>query len=374
MGMPAADVSLCMIVKDEERVLGRCLSSVSAVVSEMIVVDTGSSDRTRDIARGFGAVVVSIPWKNDFAHARNVSLALASKPWILVLDADEEWSPGATAAQLRELLVSAERLGVQGFNLRLLSAVGTGEEYVTDSVCRLFRNDDRIRFSGALHEEAASSIQRRWKKGLAEAGGDLFILHSGYLDRVIAEKQKSKRNLAILSAVIERSPDHPYWLYALGTEYYQLGQYADALRFFERLKGFTAGSEGYLSDLLLKMAFAYKETGNRETAVVIADEALRKFPDFPDLLELRAMLALEEGDVSFALAVLRRAFEAGDRSAAYSSSSGAGTYRTVYLIGQVHEQRMEREEAATAYREALRLRPGYGPAVSRLRELEDDLR
>ncbi len=82
-------LSLCMIVKNEEENIGRCLASVKPVVDEMIVVDTGSTDRTIDIAKAFGAQVYDFEWTNNFAEARNFSLSKAAGDWILVLDADE---------------------------------------------------------------------------------------------------------------------------------------------------------------------------------------------------------------------------------------------------------------------------------------------
>ncbi|MBW2130791.1 MAG: glycosyltransferase family 2 protein, partial [Deltaproteobacteria bacterium] len=82
-------VSLCMIVKNEETTLPRCLESVRGAVDEMIIVDTGSTDSTREIARRYGAEVFSTQWKNDFSFHRNQSIARAKGRWILQLDADE---------------------------------------------------------------------------------------------------------------------------------------------------------------------------------------------------------------------------------------------------------------------------------------------
>src|SRR5262245_26667700 len=88
-------VSLCMIVRDEEEVLGRCLASVADVVDEIIIVDTGSRDRTPAIARTFGARVEPFRWRDDFAAASNQSFSLATSDWILWLDADDVLLPEA---------------------------------------------------------------------------------------------------------------------------------------------------------------------------------------------------------------------------------------------------------------------------------------
>ncbi len=85
------DISLCMIVKNEEENLGRCLKSVQDLVDEIIVVDTGSTDKTVEIAKEYGAKVHYFKWCNDFSAARNESLKYASKNWILIMDGDDEF-------------------------------------------------------------------------------------------------------------------------------------------------------------------------------------------------------------------------------------------------------------------------------------------
>src|SRR5262245_5780920 len=90
-------VSLCMIVRDEAEVLGRCLSTVADLVDELVIVDTGSRDRTSAIAQEFGARVEPFRWCDDFAAARNHSFSLATCDWILWLDADDVLLPDARA-------------------------------------------------------------------------------------------------------------------------------------------------------------------------------------------------------------------------------------------------------------------------------------
>ena len=108
--MHSAKISLCVIAKDEARVLPRMLASVQGVVDEIIVVDTGSTDDTAAIAASFGARVIHSPFQDDFAAVRNVSLDAATHPWILVLDADEVLAPGAGNA-LRRAAADARLAG-----------------------------------------------------------------------------------------------------------------------------------------------------------------------------------------------------------------------------------------------------------------------
>ncbi|HEY9887270.1 MAG TPA: glycosyltransferase family 2 protein, partial [Candidatus Obscuribacterales bacterium] len=147
-------LSLCMIVKDEAANLPRCLASVQSFVDEMIVVDTGSQDDTIAIAQQWGAQVTSIPWQQDFAAARNHSLTLATSDWIVVLDADETFTPAGQHLlhQVRQgAAVVAESLDtVVAVNL-LRHEVNTAQAPYSE-VARVFRNRADVRFERPYHE------------------------------------------------------------------------------------------------------------------------------------------------------------------------------------------------------------------------------
>ncbi|MBW1802379.1 MAG: glycosyltransferase family 2 protein [Deltaproteobacteria bacterium] len=153
-------LSLCMIVKDEEEYIGRCIESVQELVDEMVIVDTGSSDNTIKIASGLGASVYHAPWENDFSRSRNISLDKSRADWILVLDADEVIS-GRDHGLIRDLISKREYFGFKldqrsyGMDPNFINWIKTRgvypEEagypgYVSSPLIRLFRNDPRIRF------------------------------------------------------------------------------------------------------------------------------------------------------------------------------------------------------------------------------------
>ncbi len=359
--MGTYEISLCMIVRDEARHMERCLSSAAKIVSEIIVIDTGSTDGTPEIAKKYGATVVTISWEADFSKARNVGLELATKGWILVLDADEELVE-PEAEYLQELLLNSD---VHGYFVKMISFVGetAGSEYVTDSVCRLFRNDPRIRFTGFIHEEVIPSILNIPQSSVEFS--QLTLRHYGYLDHEIIRKQKSERNLSILLDVLQRHPTDHQLQYALGTEFYQLGEYEKALSVFKEIIPHVPVFSGYASDLLLKTAYALRETGCSVEALQLVNEGLTFYPDFTDLLELKAILLFDAEQYQQALAILSQAIQAGDISAKYTSSSGAGTYRSHYLAGLTCEQLYLWEEACNHYRIALTYQLHYLPAWQR---------
>ncbi|WP_315793945.1 glycosyltransferase [Paenibacillus sp. BIC5C1] len=358
-------ISLCMIVKDEAGSLQRCLDAIQDVVDEIIIVDTGSTDETIDIARGHGAVVISAAWTGDFSAARNLSLAAATHPWILVLDADEVWMPTAhNLAEMKRLLEPGQD-DVWGYWIQVTSLLGmSGEERVTDAVCRLFRNDPRIAFQGMIHEEVASSILSFAPWGVVDSG--LEIIHYGYLEHFIVGKNKPERNMRLIRSALHESPDQPELLYAMAAEWFQQARYDEALRLLQPLLAKLTPECGYHSDLVLKTAYAWRESSRPERALAIVEEWRPLYADFPDLLELGAVLELDQGQDAAALDWLKQAKAAASTASRYTSVSGAGTYRSLTLEGMAHERLGYWQEAAKAYTSALVVQPGSLQAWQRL--------
>lgn len=182
-------LSICMIVKNEEAVLGRCLQSIKSVADEIVVVDTGSSDSTVKIAKKFGAKVFSSEWKNDFSFARNISIKNASGSWILWLDADD-----IVPEQSLPLIASLKTTKpdrVLGFIVRNQKPGNTGTEFVQ---ARMFPNREDIFFERSIHEQMMPSALRI---GMRMESCPVIIEHHGYADPQIL-KQKAKRNIDML--------------------------------------------------------------------------------------------------------------------------------------------------------------------------------
>lgn len=350
-------ISLCMIVRDEAEALQRCLNAVRDIVDEIIIVDTGSVDDTIEIARLHGAVVIRSVWNGDFSEARNLSVAAATNPWILVLDADEVWVQTLQMkAELMQLLAES-RDDVWGYWIQVTSLLGVyGEERVTDAVCRLFRNDPRIAFQGRIHEEIASSILALAPQGVLHSG--LEVIHYGYLEQAIVDKNKGARNMQLIRSALNQEGDQPELLYALAAEWFQQAKYDEALRLLQPLLAELTPECGYHSDLVLKTAYAWREMGSPERARAVVETWAPVYKDFPDLLELGAVLEMDQGREDMALNWLKQAKSAASTAIRYTSVSGAGTYRSLTLEGMAHERAGRWAEAAAAYTAALGVQPG----------------
>jgi len=212
-------LSVCIIAKNEEKMIADCIQSVSNIANEIIVVDTGSNDRTIEIANGLGAIVLQMEWQNDFATARNFSLKNAKYEFILILDADERILDESV---LQRTLETAKSY-TGGWLLELTSyafrADGTKDTYIT-SLLRLIRNRDFIRFKGIIHEQVIESILENNLK-LEET--NVRINHLGYALDADAMKKKQQRNLDLLLGVIAKESTNAYYFYQISKTYLALG-------------------------------------------------------------------------------------------------------------------------------------------------------
>ena len=218
-GKKTARISLCMIVKDEESVLARCLESARGHVDEIIVVDTGSTDRSMEIAREFDARIIEYPWGNDFAGARNVALEAATGDWILSLDADEV----LTSLAGKDLKKVAKKPKYVGAYIPLRDEQD-GDKVTVSLMFRFFRNRPEIRWKYRLHEQVLSTaleLVRSEDLRLAQIEGE--IIHDGYKDAVMESKGKNERNKKLYDLQLKDTPDDLYVIY----------KYADFLRKLE---------------------------------------------------------------------------------------------------------------------------------------------
>ena len=224
----APKLSVCLIVRNEEKFLGQCLKSIRDLASQIVVVDTGSTDRTAEIAKEHGAEVHDFPWCDDFSAARNTALEHATGDWVLMLDADEELS-----AEGREKLKTAMTdPAVMAWRLPI---VDVGREADGCSyVPRFYRNAPGLFYVGRVHEQVFSSLEvRRAEWGLENRIGDATLIHHGYTAELTRDRNKVERNLKLLERAVAELPDEPHLLMNLGLELARSGRETEALERYQ---------------------------------------------------------------------------------------------------------------------------------------------
>lgn len=371
--MQGKKLSLCMIVKDEEPWIGRCLTSVKDVVDEMIVVDTGSTDRTPDIARSLGAGVYCFPWTGDFSEARNFGLEKASGDWILWLDADEEVDAG-DANGLRQVLehensnlAFIELINFYGESPPNLSRVYRIAHH------RLFRNGLGLKFNGAIHErlnvdEIPGSTDEVMQL-------DVKVYHYGYMDQVTQGKSKYERNLTMLLKAVEEPDPDPWVFYHLASEYYRVGQYTETFEYINQSIIQFLRKNLAPPSMLYKMKYSsLLATGSYDGAWPAIDKAISMYPDYVDLHFYKGVILLQKEMVQEAIPVFQHCLELGEDNLDYLTLRGVGSFQAWYYLGQCYEKEGQLEQATDAYRKVLSLSPDHPEAQQAYTKVQDKIR
>lgn len=311
-------VSLCMIVKNEEKYLAKCLKSAKPIVDEMIVVDTGSTDRTKDIATAYGAKVYNIQWNNDFSEARNFSLSKASGGWIFVLDGDEVVSPldyalfrntvekkhkNKTAYEIvtRNYINNANIVGWRPNDGKYSEEAATG--WKPSVKVRLFPNDRNIRFENPVHELIEESLKRY---NIPLKLLDVVIHHYGKLDKdKLIEKGKDYYTLG--EKKLETNEAGGKSLYELAVQAVELEQYDKALELWHEFLKLHPDSVAALRAI----GSAHYAMDNFDEALVFSKKAYDLAPNNRDVIIMYSTAEVVAGDPEKIISIVGRHIEKG---------------------------------------------------------------
>jgi len=284
-----ADISLCMIVKDEERVLGDCLKSAKDAFTQIVVVDTGSKDRTVEIAKENGAEVYEIPWPDSFALARNESLKYAKGSWIFWLDADDTL-PFDSAMAVVEAAINAPK-DVAGFVMpvQFVETEMAGATRV-DHV-KLFRSRPGLAFEGHIHEQILPSL-RASGGNIARIGG--IVLHSGYDTSVEGQLKKRARDEKLLNLDLQERPNHPFVLFNLGMTAHYCEDHVAAVDWLEKSLAVSTPEESHVRKVYALLGVSQRKLKQPALAAETFRKGLEVVGEDP---ELRFQLALTLSDL-----------------------------------------------------------------------------
>lgn len=258
-------ISQCMIVKNEEQNIVRALSWGKEIVWEQIVVDTGSTDRTAEIARQMGAKVYHFSWVDDFSAAKNYAIGKASGEWIAFLDADEYFTE-ENGKKLRFYIKELQNTTCDMIMTRLINLDNQGQMMSVMSQCRVFRNRPDLRYEGRIHEHLVLSGGRTVE--MVDLVDDLSIFHTGYEEREL--RKKEGRNLSLIQAELSEHPDDYQMLGYLGKEYMIMEEYAQAAEAFRRALSLMPDSvrgvyDGTTSEIAMRLiAILASDRGTKE--------------------------------------------------------------------------------------------------------------
>ena len=368
-------ISACVITKDEEENLPLWLESMRDIADELVVVDTGSRDRTVQLAEAAGARVEHFQWINDFSAAKNYAISKAKGDWILFLDADEYFTK-----EQRSLVRDAiERYRMHPrvtelVFLRINIEKETGRDQGTSMyVTRCFRNIEWLRYKGRIHENLTDiSGSGRQVKQYVEGA---VIYHTGYSDSVV--RDKLRRNLLFLQEKEARGEIEPLDAFYFADCHYGLGEYEKAAHYAK--KTIEAGVEPVGLEerpysILVQSLMVLKRP--REELLTVLWNATERFPLDARFYMLWGISDREHGDDSAAETHFKKGFElyqSAKRENPFKASQAAIFFPTAcFSLGEFASRKGSRQEAASYIVEGLRLNKKNAAALRLLCELFED--
>ena len=350
-------ISVVLIVRNEEANLAKCINSTKGLADHVIVVDTGSDDNTVKIAAECGARIFNFPWVDDFAAARNYALSLSDTEWNLILDADEyivDVDPGAVRAFLKQ----SQAVG----RIEIVSETADSEEiYETRNyITRLIPRG--LQFKGKIHEQVDTDLPR--------TNVPIVVRHTGYLHR-----NKSNRNIPLLQDELLMNADDPYLHYQLAKEYSGIGLYEDSKFSFERAIDLISGNERFAPNIIVDYLYLTIKMQDYERGLEIVNSAYACVQGFSDYffacgVFYRDLVLSEPTEYVSLLPAIESSYlkciELGD-SLRYDGVTGTGTFAAWYNLGNYYEVLGNTDKARNCYRRSAQY--NYARAIQRLHDI-----
>ncbi|MGJ0906037.1 tetratricopeptide repeat-containing glycosyltransferase family 2 protein [Clostridium botulinum] len=338
------EITLCMIVKNEEENIEKCITSAFHIVDNAVIVDTGSMDSTKDIIKKFGEKVKLIEheWKDDFSEARNISIENAKGDWILVLDADEE-----ILGYKEPILKQITNTKKESFNIKGINKIDEEGGLNSFFYNRLFKNKG-YKYYRAIHEQL--NIDEN-KVGVLDEKISK-IIHYGYSKENFIKRDKMNRNLRILANEYNKNSEDPFICYHLGATYASSGDYKNALNYFVKSYqiGLAKGFGGYYYELLKRMSQCIYLLKDYRLCIdfltgILKDEKLK---GFTDLYYILGSCLYEIKDYENAEKMFNECIKFGEKTK-FPTFTGRGTFLAELMLARIYLALSNRQEAQKCY-------------------------
>jgi tetratricopeptide (TPR) repeat protein len=349
-----------VIARNEAANLAACLGPLVPLVSEMIVVDTGSADSTRSIAESFGAHVFDFPWCDDFAAARNESLRRATGEWILWMDADDRLD-AVNLGKLGELLRGLDANRVAGL-MSCMSLASDGQATFEVKHVRLFPSAPAHRWRGRVHEQILPALHATGCQ-LRETG--IAVHHVGYQDQALFLR-KLERNLRLLELEYERRPPDGWYFFQRGGAHLDLGRYAEAIVSLHIAVPLVSPDLSVRVHAMLGEAYAHEH--RLDLALEMVREGLLVAVSAPQLWLLEAEILGAIGDYDASELSAMTALGHGNDPASLGVLDTTVAFRSRHLLAHLAGMRGQMDLCERHARAVLAVRPAFGPALLVLAE------
>ncbi|TMQ31492.1 MAG: glycosyltransferase [Planctomycetota bacterium] len=332
------------------------------VVDEIVIVDTGSTDRTKEIAARFGARVVDFAWVDSFAAARNVALDHATRDWIFWMDADDRLDE-ANREKLRRVFAGLPEEQA-AYSMKCLCLTASGSPTAVDHV-RLFRRNPQLRWEHRVHEQILPALRRL---GVEVRFAHVVIEHVGYQDPALRQR-KQERDLRLLELERAEQPDHPFTLFNLASVFIDQGKLVEAVPLLERSLERSGPADSIVRKLYALLAQCQRRLGQRAEALAACAAGRALYPDDVELLFQEAVVRAEEKDGAGAEQCYLKALANRERAHFGSVLTGLGSYLARSNLARLYFEQGRAAEAEAQWRAALAEESRFGAAEVGLAEL-----
>lgn len=349
-------ISVCIIAKNEERNIERCLSSLFPYGFELVVVDTGSTDRTKEIAAKYTDKIYDFVWTDNFSEARNFSLQMASNNWIFMMDCDE-WIESIDVEEM-EYFRKKHPNYAGSITRKNLSGTPDNPSIYNDRTERLFSRK-HYHYTGTIHEQLVPKHREEFKTLLLKT----TIGHSGYLLTDQEFIEKAKRNLKLLFQQMVENPNDPYVYFQIGKSYQAIDDFQKAVPFFEKALSFDLDpSLAFTTMLMVQYGNCLLFIGQPQKALNIYREVYDGYEHSADFVFMMGLIYLNNHMYEEALDEFQKA-----TTFDFSNDEGVTTYKSYHQIGRILNMAGEKEMAAKYFR----LCGEFAPALEELQKLEN---
>ncbi len=347
-------ISVCIITKNEEKNIARCLSSISSYGFEIIVVDTGSTDNTKAIAAEYADKVLDFVWVNDFSAARNFSLSQAGYDYVLILDSDEV----VLSLDLEAIgQLIAKHPGEVGLIARDNHYISNQTDTVyQDHVERLF-NRKLYHYESPIHEQVVNN-----SSGMQYKSYDIPLLvdHIGYTGTPEELRAKVERNNALLLKELEKDSENPYLYFQIGQSYNMIYDYENSYQYYQKALGYDVNpDEEWVQMMMIAYANALLHTG-RENEALQLEAVYDAFATTSDFFCVMGQIYLANGQYMKAMMEFVKAIHCP-----LAREKGTNSFIPTYNIGLINELLGDKDAALMHYRNC----GDFPMAVAKVEEL-----
>ena len=350
-------ISICVIMKNEEKHMDNFLSGITKAFGnypyEIVLVDTGSTDKTISIAKKYTDTIYHFDWIQDFSAARNFSLNCASHDWILVLDCDEYITELDTNGF--QLMINHHPASVGMINRKNHYEMNGTDSISTDLVERFF-NKKRFHYEGIIHEQVRAFDGTDYRR----VAFPLTIDHLGYNGSIEELKQKSQRNITLLEKMLEKDSDNPYIYFQLGQAYNMMKDDEKACYYYGKGLEYEVEPQlEYVQMMVVGYGYALLNLGRFDEALLFQN-IYAEFASSADFVCLMGLIYLRNGMLVESVEEFLKATEFET-----ARTEGANSFIPTFNLGCINEVLGETDTAIALYRKCGK----FKPAMDRLKEM-----